>query len=122
MKTVLVCGDRHFTNVPLLWRTLDGIAQEFGIKRIIEGASDDVTGPHIGADYWAHQWARASDIATIRVHADWKVNGKAAGPIRNQAMLNEKPDMIIAFSGGRGTADMIDRAKKQGFKVLEIKG
>jgi predicted polyphosphate/ATP-dependent NAD kinase len=39
--------------------------------------------------------------------------GKAAGIIRNQRMLDEgKPDLVIAFQGGDGTADMVRRANK----------
>jgi hypothetical protein len=54
----------------------------------------------------------------IRVFpADWKKNGKAAGPIRNQQMLDEgKPDLVLAFWDGksRGTEHMIGLAKKAG--------
>jgi hypothetical protein len=53
--------------------------------------------------------------------ADWTRHGKAAGPKRNQLMLDkEKPDLVIAFPGGKGTADMVARAKAQGFKVMEV--
>jgi hypothetical protein len=49
------------------------------------------------------------------------MQGKAAGPIRNQRMIDEgKPDLVIAFPGGRGTADMVSRAKKAGIPVQEI--
>jgi len=49
--------------------------------------------------------------------AEWYRFGKAAGPIRNQQMLDEgKPDLVVAFhnnlSRSRGTRDMINRAKK----------
>lgn len=44
--------------------------------------------------------------------ADWKKHGKAAGPIRNGIMLRDgKPDMVVAFPGGRGTANMVDQAR-----------
>jgi UDP-N-acetylmuramoylalanine-D-glutamate ligase len=33
----------------------------------------------------------------------------------------EHPDLVVAFPGGRGTTDMISRAKKAGVKVMEIK-
>lgn len=122
MKKVIVCGGRNFNDVPLLWRTLDRIAHNYGgIKRIIDGASDDVTGPYKGADYWANQWAIASGIPTHRCHAEWKIHGKSAGPIRNQAMLNEKPDLVVAFPGGYGTADMVRRARAAGIEVVAVK-
>jgi hypothetical protein len=63
---VIVCGGRFFRDVPLIWRTLDRINAECRISPLIDGASDDVTGPYVGADYWAHQWALAHDVSTIR--------------------------------------------------------
>ena len=36
-------------------------------------------------------------------------------------MLDEgKPDLVIAFPGGRGTADMVRKANRAGVKVVEI--
>jgi len=41
--------------------------------------------------------------------------------IRNQQMLDEsRPDLIVAFPGGRGTKDMVDRATKAGVKVVKV--
>jgi hypothetical protein len=53
--------------------------------------------------------------------AQWKKHGRAAGPIRNQRMLDEgKPDLVVAFPGGRGTADMIRRAERAGVPVQQV--
>lgn len=117
---LLVCGGRNFTDVARLWRHLDKLDAECRIEEVIDGASDDVTGPHQGADYWAHQWALARDRGTIRQHADWKQYGRAAGPRRNSAMLNHKPDRVVATSGGPGTEDMIRKALSAGLKVERI--
>ena len=45
--------------------------------------------------------------------------GRAAGPIRNTAMLDMKPDELIAFWDGRsrGTKNMIDQATARGVPV-----
>lgn len=108
---LLVCGGRNFCDVPRLWRKLDEINVKWPVSVLIDGASDDVTGPYIGADYWAHMWAVAHDKETVRVHADWKTQGRAAGPLRNQRMLTEQyPQMLLATDGGRGTANMIGLA------------
>ncbi len=121
MTRVLVCGGRDFTNVALLWQTLDRAHAASPIHRIIEGASDDVTGPYVGADYWAYQWACAHDTGSIRFHAEWKRLGKAAGPIRNARMIDEgKPDLVIAFAGGRGTANMVEQARAKGIQIIEV--
>ncbi len=53
-------------------------------------------------------------------HAEWMKYGKAAGPIRNARMLAEgKPDLVVAFPGGRGTADMLRRVREAGIEVIE---
>lgn len=53
--------------------------------------------------------------------ADWQKYGKAAGPRRNQRMLDEgKPDLVLAFPGGAGTADMVRRARQANVTVIEI--
>lgn len=37
-------------------------------------------------------------------------------------MIDEgKPDLVVALPGGRGTADMVRRAKKHGIEVVEVK-
>jgi hypothetical protein len=116
---VLVCGGREFTDVPRLWSTLDALLQQHRFKVVIDGASDDVTGPYKGADYWAHQWAIARDIPTERFSAAWKDLGKAAGPVRNRRMIDEgKPDLVVAFPGGKGTGNMVQQAMDAGIKVV----
>jgi hypothetical protein len=53
--------------------------------------------------------------------ADWAKHGRAASPIRNQQMLDEgRPNLVVAFPGGRGTADMVRRARSAGVEVIEV--
>lgn len=53
--------------------------------------------------------------------ADWKRDGRGAGPIRNQRMIDEgKPHIVIAFPGGKGTADMVMRAEMAGIPVVKV--
>ena len=119
---VLVCGGRDFKDVAKLWRVLDELDQTEGpIRCVMDGASDDVTGSYIGADYWGNQWALARDKPTLRFHAEWKCLGRAAGPTRNKRMLVEgKPDVVVAAPGGRGTADMIRQTRAAGVRVIEV--
>lgn len=118
---LLVCGGRNFANVPLVWRTLDSILRDRGpVCLVIEGASDDVTGPYLGADYWANQWARSRFIEDLRFHADWKNFGRSAGPIRNRLMIDLKPDLCVAFPGGRGTNNMKTLARAAMIPVMEV--
>jgi hypothetical protein len=53
--------------------------------------------------------------------ADWKGLGRKAGPIRHQQMLDEsQPALVVAFPGGRGTADMVCRARGADIEVIEV--
>jgi hypothetical protein len=115
---VVVTGGRDYADVPRLWRWLDAMAAKHDIRHVIDGASDDVTGPYIGWDYWCHQWALARDRSTTRCHADWKALGRRAGPIRNQQMADLKPDLCLVGPGGTGTADMAARAHAAGILIV----
>lgn len=48
--------------------------------------------------------------------ADWKQYGPAAGPVRNSQMIAEA-DHVIAFPGGRGTADTVRKARRVSIPV-----
>jgi hypothetical protein len=79
-----------------------------------------VNGAQQGADTLSTQWAKANGIKFKEYPANWNQFGNGAGPIRNQEMLDkEKPTMIVSFRGGAGTADMCNRASKQGYKVIK---
>lgn len=113
---VLVCGGRDYADFRTLFKVLDDIHRETPITSVIEGAAR-------GADYYAGQWAKSRGIELQEFPADWDRHHKAAGSIRNKQMLDEgKPDRVIAFPGGKGTFDMINRAHGRGFKVTLVSG
>jgi hypothetical protein len=69
----------------------------------------------------AGECAKQAGLSIEVYPADWKKHGRSAGPIRNQHMLDVgKPNLVIAFPGGRGTADMMKRAEKAGIEVRRI--
>jgi hypothetical protein len=110
----IVCGGRKFKDWPMLSAALDAIHAETPLDCVITGAAP-------GADTLADTWARTRSIRVERYYALWRTYGPAAGPIRNQKMLDEeKPDVVIAFPGGVGTADMISRAEKAGVPVKKV--
>lgn len=111
---VLVCGGRDFNDCGLIFDTLDSLARAEIVDCIIEG---DVP----GADRIAGAWAKRRRVDLNLYPADWRKHGRAAGPIRNQQMLDAgKPHMVIAFPGGTGTADMVRRARAAGVPVREV--
>lgn len=113
---ILVCGGRDYRDRNAVFRALDALHRKRGISAIIQGGAD-------GADYLAWQWADERCVRYETFNADWKTHRKAAGPIRNQQMIDEgKPDGVVAFPGGSGTADMIARAERAGLKVWRPRG
>lgn len=53
--------------------------------------------------------------------ANWLKYGRMAGAMRNQQMLDEEEvDLVVAFPGGKGTADMVRRARAAGIEVREV--
>ena len=112
---VLVCGGRDYTDRDRVYRELDAVRRRRNDITVLEGGA-------FGADYYARGWCMSGGALCETYEADWQAHGRAAGPIRNQEMLDEgKPDLVIAFPGGRGTADMIRRARAAGVEVVEVK-
>lgn len=74
-----------------------------------------------GIDAAAENVCESLDIDYVKYHADWSEHGKAAGPIRNDRMLQESDALIaIRLNGSAGTSDAIDRAKKYNLPTLII--
>lgn len=112
MGRVLVCGGRDYNNEHYLCGFLDAYHATKGVSHLIEGGAN-------GADYQARCWAKANNIQFRTYKADWKKYGKSAGPRRNQLMLDDgNVDVVIAFPGGDGTADMVDRARSKHIQVI----
>jgi hypothetical protein len=110
---ILVCGGRDFDNVLAVRHALTTLHGKKLITLLIEGGA-------AGADKLAREWAAANGVLHVTVQADWKRYGPAARPIRNAEMLREhQPDGVVAFPGGKGTADMVSRAHEAGVKVWE---
>lgn len=113
---VLVCGGRNYSN-------RDKVADVLGYlnPRDGNGITCVIHGGALGADALAAEWAIKHDITCASYAADWRTQGRAAGPIRNSLMLREgKPDVVVAFPGGRGTADMMAKARAAGVQVIEV--
>lgn len=111
---VLICGGREYNHEDKMNSVLDELLSKYPHMKIINGGAR-------GADGLATIWARTRDVPCQQYFAEWKKYGKGAGPIRNQEMLDmEKPDLVIAFPGGHGTADMMRRARAAKVPVTEI--
>ncbi|RWO57146.1 MAG: DUF2493 domain-containing protein [Mesorhizobium sp.] len=129
---VLVCGGRDFSDGMKMHFALQDLWDERGPFAVI------IHGNARGADAEAKEWALEKGIKHAPFIAAWedltapgaviryiKATGKPynanAGPQRNQRMIDDgKPDIVVAFPGGKGTRDMIDRARRAGLEVIEV--
>jgi hypothetical protein len=93
-------------------------------NRIAELPDDAVVlhGKARGIDIWADAlaWERGLDVEGWA--ADWATHGKAAGILRSNAMLDSKPDLVLAFWNGfsKGTLHTITEARKRGIPTEVI--
>jgi hypothetical protein len=88
-----------------------------------------VNGGARGADTLAKEWALVVGAEVLTMPADWGRHGRAAGPMRNEQMTKRLAELrdhgnevvVLAFHGGRGTADMVDRCLALGLSVIDLR-
>lgn len=131
---VLVTGGRDYADAERVDAVLDYYHAQRPFSVLIHGAAS-------GADTLASLWATSRNVPTLPFPADWNdlsappaiiryrrdgtPYNAAAGGIRNGRMLREgKPDVCVAFHGGRGTGDMCQRchAARPQVPVLVVPG
>src|SRR6266704_483669 len=108
---VIICGGRDFNDRKKVVKALTGLHKD---TVLVHGNCKGVD--RLAADIWSHWEGR------VEPHlADWKKHGNAAGPIRNQEMVDAGAKFVIAFPGGKGTADCVERAEKAGIQIRRVK-
>lgn len=131
MNKILVCGGRSFDDYELLndklnsicigrgWCTnLDADLNWVPRVEIIQGGAK---GADALADKWAvNGWCKVHEFPPLPENIEKWGYGTAC-LMRNQQMLDEgKPDLVVAFPGGRGTKDMIERAGRNGYECIIV--
>lgn len=109
---LLICGSRNWSDLDLMVRA---------IQMYTKGVSEPIQLMHggaRGADRLTDQAAERLNLASPEVYfADWDTYGRQAGFVRNQRMLENRPDAVLAFKDNfqhslrsGGTEDMVARA------------
>lgn len=110
----LICGDRNWADAETIREFIDSLP----------AGSVIIHGDCRGVDRIAGTAAAARGLDVRAMSANWEAFGRSAGPIRNTAMLQLKPDECVAFHDdlGRslGTKDMLAKATKAGIPVRVI--
>jgi hypothetical protein len=107
---VAVIGSRSFND----YEKLKEVLSKIDITLLVSGGAS-------GADKLGEQYANEHNIPTKIFLPDWEKYGKRAGFLRNSDIINEC-ELVVAFwdNNSKGTKDSIDKAEKQGKKVLII--
>jgi len=117
---ILVTGARNWadkTKVLYALRSEQRTAQVPGAQiTVVHGACPT------GADAIADEVARVLGMNVERHPADWDTHGKAAGPLRNQAMVDLGADVCLAFpmSDSRGTVHCMRAARAADIPVRVV--
>jgi len=118
---ILVCGGRNWADVGTIhnWLCAFNNSDEWLQITLIQGDA-------AGADTIAKEMAKGWAWEIKSYPADWKRYGRAAGPIRNREMMEEKPDIVLAFhtnlKESKGTKDMVLLSIKEGIDTHLITG
>jgi len=114
---VLACGSRDVDPFDS-WD-----AFESRLRQLSDGDVTVISGGARGSDAIAHRVAKMLGCRTMTFRAQWERDGRAAGILRNVRMLDQAPDLVLAFWDGksRGTKHTIDEARRRGIPV-EILG
>ena len=113
---ILVCGGRDYYDENKIMEVLtDVIGLEKNVL-VIHGACKT------GTDSIVQKFCDSYLVTTKPYPANWEKFGRRAGPIRNQQMLDDNPDIdvFIAFPGGAGTKDMVKKAMQSKIPRINI--
>lgn len=109
---ILICGTRNREPVEILEKIID----LFPADTVV------IHGDARGVDRTAGLVAARRGLGVQVFPANWDTEGASAGPKRNQRMLEQNPDLVIAIHNepglGKGTADMVRRSKNGGIPVF----
>lgn len=113
---VAFTGDRHWKDWILVNETI----------RYFDSTRDEI---HVGDEPNGLDhivWELTSHFNRYRYIAEWKRYGRAAGPRRNEHMLNAEPDVLVAFHDdlngkSKGTKNCVMQAQRKGILVVLIR-
>jgi aspartate aminotransferase-like enzyme len=116
---ILVSGSRYYKNYRKILSFLTRMKQKHSEVIVVEGGAR-------GADTLARKACEKLNIKCKEYNANWEKYGRAAGPIRNQQMLDDNDDIEIVaifheeLNKSKGTKDMLKRARKANKEIVKF--
>lgn len=118
---IVVTAYRHWQNPRTVWNRMQRLQDECAIRR--EGLEVGVGDCPTGGDSFIRDWALTAPVLLRIFYADWANLGDAAGPTRNNLMIDEmRPEKVIAFLHplSRGAKGCAEYARRKGIPVEPI--
>ncbi|ASR77170.1 hypothetical protein KIV66_gp63 [Mycobacterium phage MyraDee] len=118
LRRILITGSRDWVERTTVWNALNQELQTFEALTIVHGGA---RGADNIADRWAWGMSQQGYNVVIEEHkANWERDGKRAGVLRNQEMVNLGADVCHAFPLGKsvGTRHCMARAMSAGIPVV----
>lgn len=130
MPRILITGSRNWTDTKTVFSEISRYITQT-CPMLVDGDGHDVSDVVIvhgacptGADWLAAEYAEVNFIRAEPHPAKWSTYGRAAGPLRNQEMVDLGADVCLAFirPESRGTIDCAKRAEAAGIETRRFFG
>jgi predicted Rossmann fold nucleotide-binding protein DprA/Smf involved in DNA uptake len=109
-RILAIVGYRDYHDYEQFCQIMQQLVDQHDILRNVKTVG---SGGAPGVDTLAERWAKDRGFALIVHKADWNKYGKAAGPKRNQLIVETMTHMVALRSPkSRGTNNSIDLARK----------
>lgn len=110
MKTI-VAGSRNCNSFKTVYEAISNSGFSDEISEIVSGGAR-------GVDQLGERFGKKFDVPVKIFLANWEKYGRMAGIMRNREMAEYANALIAIWDGqSRGTANMIEEAKKRNLKV-----
>jgi hypothetical protein len=109
---LMVTGSRTWDLVPIISKHLYWFTRGWDEVTLLEGGA-------VGADSIARGYALSAAWEIHTFLPDYKTHGSGAPHVRNQAMVDQQPDLVLAYirSMSAGTTSTVIKAHKAGLIV-----
>lgn len=115
MFNLIIAGGREFCDYTILKNAVDYYRTSRNLPELTI-----VSGKARGADTLGEQYAKEHGLPVWEFAANWDLYGKSAGHRRNREMGDVAQGLLAFDTGGKGTAGMIQYAKKKGLDILVV--
>ncbi|MEM7518569.1 MAG: DUF2493 domain-containing protein [Planctomycetota bacterium] len=105
-------GGTDCDDYPAILKALDRCYAKYPDMVLLHGGASK------GAELIAAKWAEGRGVAQVVFRPDWSAHGKAAPFKRNDRLLEEMPQGVVAFPGSGITENLVDKARRLGIRIM----